>query len=434
MGKRGAMTADVSSREARGKPVGAKDGVPVYASGDAPAYLRTLSGLARMRLKPADGQQPLAFVYTRYYGDRVGLYDPAAAVKMKPLGSTTKRAMAARRTCPKCGIVRQHIVRHGTCGVCLLKELEAKRRLWARTCQRCRGVRTKPFPKGRHTCGRCLRALAAEKKARQERLIQRAMVCSGLSTCTTQVATEAEVRAWLAANPHRSWQMRTCEPCAAEHKRQWEEHQRQQAERAQAEREARERAVRELEEWAAAALADPLMVVLDTETTGLDDEACIVDLAVKTAAGDVLLNTLVNPGVPIPQDATEHHGIADDDVRDAPSFSEILPRLTEVLAGRRCLIYNKWFDRGRLRWELTRHHRQAGHGNPAEAAAEWLDALVLEDVMEPYSDWVGEWSEYHGNYRWQPLGGPHRALGDCDEVLVVLASMAQAARVDAVAV
>jgi hypothetical protein len=37
-----------------------------------------------------------------------------------------------------------------------------------------------------------------------------------------------------------------------------------------------------------------------------------------------------------------------------------------------------------------------------------------------YAPYAGEWSDYHGEYRWQRLGGNHDALGDCRAVLELL--------------
>lgn len=51
-------------------------------------------------------------------------------------------------------------------------------------------------------------------------------------------------------------------------------------------------------------LTDPDAVVPDTETTGRDRESLIVELAVQKVSGDVLVDTLLNPGEPIPADAT----------------------------------------------------------------------------------------------------------------------------------
>jgi DNA polymerase III epsilon subunit-like protein len=145
---------------------------------------------------------------------------------------------------------------------------------------------------------------------------------------------------------------------------------------------------------------------------------------VTTVGGEVLLNTLINPSVPIPTEATGIHGITDDMVTEAPTFTDILVRLTAALDGRRCLIYNAPYDTARLRFELTRHYRSAGHSQPERSAAAWLDVMTFEDAMIPYSDWYGDWSEYFGNFAWQPLyGGDHRALGDCLAVIDCLKEM-----------
>ncbi|MEE4598464.1 3'-5' exonuclease [Streptomyces sp. DSM 41524] len=165
---------------------------------------------------------------------------------------------------------------------------------------------------------------------------------------------------------------------------------------------------------------------MDTETTGLHDETRIVDLGVTNAAGDVLMDTLINPGEPIPPDATDIHGITDAQVATAPSFAAVLDQLAAVLHGRRCVIYNRAFDVVRLRYELTVHYRQTGHEDPEGAADSWLGKVRFEDAMVPYSDRYGDWSEYWGNYAWQPLyGGDHRAVSDCRAVVKRLWEMAK---------
>ena len=67
--------------------------------------------------------------------------------------------------------------------------------------------------------------------------------------------------------------------------------------------------------------AEPL--ILDTETTGLGDEAEICEIAVIRQDGSVVLDTLVRPTGKISEDATRVHGITDADVRDAPSTDAI---------------------------------------------------------------------------------------------------------------
>ncbi|MFJ2008455.1 exonuclease domain-containing protein [Streptomyces chartreusis] len=409
-------------RVARGEPVDTIDGAPVHRWGQAPAYLQTQTQLGESRLKLADGQQPLAYIRTRKFGD-VALYDPAAAKKMRPLPSSTKKKMEARRTCPTCKKVRKYVVHGQKCNVCWNEEQRARQRLSARTCMGCGAVRERPYPPRTGRCAPCRAELAAEKRASAARSMEYAITCPGRD-CSVKTASKAEVTRWRKANPYGYWRARWCPPCVERDERERVEAEQRAQEAREAEREARRREVASLQEWAAAALSDEDVVVLDTETTGLDEDACLVEVAVVTARGDVLLDTLVNPGVPIPRDASQIHGITDEVVATAPEFGQLLVDLTRVLDGRRVLIYNKSYDVARLRWELTRHYRASGHEDPAASAAAWLKAMTYEDVMVPYSDWVGDWSDYWGNYSWQPLNGGHRALGDCRAVLDRLRSMA----------
>jgi hypothetical protein len=411
-------------RLARGKPLEHRDGVPVYASGQAPEYLRTKTGLRQERRKPAVDQQPGAYIYTRWYGDLVALYDPAAAVKMRPLGSAVKKAMESRRTCPECGKVRQHIVRYGQCRICRLRAEEAKRRRLARTCTRCRTERKTPYLPGKpRMCWDCRRAEAAERRAAEERRMQDATTCWSCRHrgCITVTATEEEVR--QARAERRYWHSRLCPPCDERIESQQAEERKRREDAERAEREARKRHVEELRDWAREVLADERTVILDTETTGLHDAARIVEISVITGTGEVLLNTLLNSGEPIPADATDIHGIGDQDVADAPTFSDILVTLTATLDYKRVVIYNAPYDMGRLRYELRLHY--AGRrANPCEEADAWLSVMNFEDALIPYSDWVGDWNDYFGNYTWQPLNGGHRALGDCRAVIGCLRAVA----------
>ena len=86
-----------------------------------------------------------------------------------------------------------------------------------------------------------------------------------------------------------------------------------------------------------ARLSELEVVVLDTETTGLDVSR---DRLVQIGAVRVRDNTvrrdetflrLVNPGIPIPPGATDIHGISDEDVKDAPSFEAVHADLQSFL-------------------------------------------------------------------------------------------------------
>ena len=79
------------------------------------------------------------------------------------------------------------------------------------------------------------------------------------------------------------------------------------------------------------------IVVFDLETTGLDVENDrVVDLSLVKLQpnGDREVRTRrLNPGLPIPAAATAVHGIADEDVKDCPSFSSIARSLHGFFVG-----------------------------------------------------------------------------------------------------
>jgi DNA polymerase III epsilon subunit-like protein len=406
--------------------------LPVYERRDIPEHhrhLRTVTELKADRLKPAEGQEPVALLRAYRRGDGWGefpLYDPADAARMRPLSAKQKRAMEARRTCPECREVRGYVV-YTRCTECQKRVQQEAQERRARTCHWCRREAGAALPKdvyGWSACDPCRIRKAVRKQAEEEREAAWRRTCPGCpqQPCTVQTSTDKEIAEARAAG---TWiGPRRCPPCGEAYGRWYEAQRREAEENARLAEEARRREVAELSAWARDILTDPGVVVLDTETTGLHDGARIVDLAVLTVGGDVLVDTLLDPGEPIPAEASGIHGITDTDVRGQPRFGDVLVQLTGALINRRCLIYNRGFDVGRLRHELTLHYREAGHDDPAASAAAWLETMRFEDVIVPYSDWVGEWSDYHGSYRWQPLyGGDHRAASDCRAVVDRLRDM-----------
>ncbi|MEM9544056.1 MAG: 3'-5' exonuclease [Cyanobacteria bacterium P01_E01_bin.42] len=151
---------------------------------------------------------------------------------------------------------------------------------------------------------------------------------------------------------------------------------------------------------------------LDTETTGLHGaEMC--EIAIIDLEGETLLDTLVKPTIEIPKDAINIHGITNEEVENAPSFADIYDALRLIFEERKVLIYNAAFDT-----EIIKNSCESHDLNPLPLNAECL--------MEQYAVWNGDWSEYHGNYKWVKLrGGNHRAGGDCKAALNYLKEMAR---------
>jgi DNA polymerase-3 subunit epsilon len=82
---------------------------------------------------------------------------------------------------------------------------------------------------------------------------------------------------------------------------------------------------------------DRPLAVLDLETTGTDprlDRIIEISVLKLLAGGDHDHRTRrVNPGVPIPPEATAIHGISDDDVAECPTLRAIAPGLVRFLDG-----------------------------------------------------------------------------------------------------
>ena len=155
--------------------------------------------------------------------------------------------------------------------------------------------------------------------------------------------------------------------------------------------------------------------VLDTETTGLDQRAEIVSIAIVDQDGQTLLNTLVKPTRPIPPDATRIHGITNEAVADAPSWAEVYVQVKQIISGHPLIIYNAEYDIAML-------YQSSDLANVAPVNWVNLPSDVACAMIEYAKVW-GEWNDYYESYRWQKLTaacqqqgievvGAHGALAD----------------------
>lgn len=90
-------------------------------------------------------------------------------------------------------------------------------------------------------------------------------------------------------------------------------------------------------------LKNPI-IFFDLETTGINianDRIVELSYLKVEVNGNELKRTMrVNPGMPIPPKSTEIHGISDDDVKDAPPFSEIARTVANEFEGCDLAGYN----------------------------------------------------------------------------------------------
>lgn len=172
-------------------------------------------------------------------------------------------------------------------------------------------------------------------------------------------------------------------------------------------------------------------LILDTETTGLDGDAEIVEIAIINGRGDVILDTLIKPSKSIPDEATAIHGITDEMVANAPRWSEVHHGVCGLIARSGGFVaYNSQYDARLINQTAV---------ISGEFTCEYEAAVINvshDCAMLLYAEFYGQWDDHRSNYKWQRLtaaaeqqgikviGQPHRALADCLLTLGVIKAIA----------
>ena len=139
---------------------------------------------------------------------------------------------------------------------------------------------------------------------------------------------------------------------------------------------------------------------MDTETTGTDELAEIIEIAIVDHEGNPLLCSLVKPQEIIPASASALHGIDNGMVQAAPTWAELWPTLKVLLNGHSVGIYNADFDIRLMR----QSHRRAG----LDGQSAGMTAFC---IMKLYAEFYGDWNAARGSFRWQSLEAAGRQCG-----------------------
>lgn len=122
-------------------------------------------------------------------------------------------------------------------------------------------------------------------------------------------------------------------------------------------------------------------VFFDTETTGLHPRAdrLIEIAAIKYQGGKEIgrFQSLINPGIPIPTEASSVHKITNEMVASARPASEVLPEFMSFMKGSVGAAYNANFDIGMISAELQR----AGLSIPEDMQI--VDVFSLAKMKHP---------------------------------------------------
>ena len=125
------------------------------------------------------------------------------------------------------------------------------------------------------------------------------------------------------------------------------------------------------------------LVIFDLETTGVDTQKDrVVQLAflkVGTGGEKTELVSLVNPEMSIPEEASEVHGITDEDVKDAPTFKQLVKKIIDFISECDIASFNgNKFDIPLLMSEINR----AGETFSFDEV-HLIDAMSIETQLVP---------------------------------------------------
>jgi DNA polymerase-3 subunit epsilon len=158
------------------------------------------------------------------------------------------------------------------------------------------------------------------------------------------------------------------------------------------------------------------LIALDLETTGLDPlddrivQAAVVVVAEDGTVSDQSWDGIVDPGVPIPAEASNIHGITTERARreGMPPVEalQVIARLINDAADREIplVIYNAPFDWPFVLAEAQRHGVQTG-------TPEIIDPLVIDRAVDRYRKGSRRLEVVAAHYR-HDVGQVHNARAD----------------------
>ena len=164
-------------------------------------------------------------------------------------------------------------------------------------------------------------------------------------------------------------------------------------------------------------------VVLDSETTGLEGDDQVIEIAVVDWDGNTLVNQRIRPTVPIGVGAEAVHGISAADLADCPTWPEIAADVRAVLEGRPVVIFNASYDQRML--------YQTAKATEGLDDLDWIINLDTHCAMYMAAREYGATNRYgtislanaviRAGVEWQ--GEAHSALGDALTTLALVRKM-----------
>lgn len=177
-------------------------------------------------------------------------------------------------------------------------------------------------------------------------------------------------------------------------------------------------------------------MAFDTETTGISprtDRVVTAAIVTRNPGGETQVrNWLMNPGIDIPQRATDVHGVTTDHAREfGQDPRDALDEINDVLAAQMqgeqvVVIFNAGYDLPLLEADSKRHGVRTLVDRLGRDAGPVLDPLVLDRAMDRYRKGKRTLSAMAMNYGISVPDDTHQAHVDSMLTLDVLAAILRA--------
>lgn len=176
-------------------------------------------------------------------------------------------------------------------------------------------------------------------------------------------------------------------------------------------------------------------IIFDTETTGKEKDASIVQLAsmvIKNGKIYKVFNQLINPKIPIPAEATAVHGISDAMVKDAPTILQVISDFSHnhmVKDNGNIVAYNAPYDVPKLNKAILQWRRANLEKIKTDKEDRIMKPKELHKALDPYiliqriHPFLGAKKKLGYQYNWlfcKSMDNAHDALVDdkgADDVL-----------------
>lgn len=180
-------------------------------------------------------------------------------------------------------------------------------------------------------------------------------------------------------------------------------------------------------------------IVIDTETTGLGNDAAVIEFAaVDGETGAVLVDSLVHTTAAIEPESTAVNNITAGMLMYKPKIAELLTQVMKAHGGRRELCaYNAPFDERLLHQSVKRDLQEMAVPVSYNSPTVWVQHDVMELASRHLAKDHAVWDAEHSRLRRMSLarccevagvtfkGEAHRALADATATRELLVAIAE---------